>query len=93
MSRNRDKRDPYRRQVSRNHDRHDLYSDECHEFVTRFFNNGHPLPGTFSGDRLSISAQTLNKFCAVVVHIATCFSFKKKVMRNNKINSIEKYIM
>ena len=78
MSRNRNMRDPYRRQVSPNRDRRDLYSDECHEFVTRFFNNGLSFPGAFSGDRLSISAQTLNKYCAVVVHIATCFSLKKK---------------
>ena len=66
-----------------------LFRDECQEFVTRFFNNRHPLPGAFSSDRLSISAQILNKYCAVVVHIATCFS-KKKVMRNIIINSIEK---
>ena len=29
-----------------------LLRDECHEFVTHFFNNGHPLPGAFSSDRL-----------------------------------------
>ena len=79
VSRNRDTRDPY--SVTKSRHARPLLRDECHEFVTRFFNNGHPLPGAFSSDQLSISAQTLNKYCAVVVHIATCFS-KKKVMRN-----------
>ena len=52
--------------------------DECHEFVTRFFNNGHPLPGAFSSDRLEYERSNLNKYCAVVVHIiAICFSKKK----------------
>ena len=46
--------------------------------MTRFFNKGHPLPGAFSSDRYSISAQALNKYSAVMILAAIYFSTKKK---------------
>ena len=56
---------------------HMTYTEEYHEFVTCFFNKGHPLPGAFSiAIGCSISAQTLNKYSAVVVLVATYFSTK-----------------
>ena len=57
------------------------------EFFSLFDYSVYQAP--FLAIAKSISAQTLNKYCAVVVHISTCFS-KKKVMRSNKINSTEK---
>ena len=67
-----------------------LLRDECHEFVTRFFINGHPYHALFLAIGSSISSQTLNKYCEVVGYILLLAFLLKKVMHNNKINSAEK---
>ena len=74
-----------RRQVSRNRDTRDLYSE------TSVTNSGHAslikvilYQALFRAIGCSINAQTLNKYSAVVVLVTTYFS-TKKVMHNNEI--------
>ena len=43
------------------------------ESALGFFNNGHLLPGAFSSDCFEYKRSKMNKYCAVVVHIATFF--------------------